>query len=98
MKLFRLGFAGLCCVPVVLALTSGEGRAWNAEAHMIIALVADRLLEAQESPAQKKIGDLLAGDKSTPGPERTSPARPPGRMRWLKRARRGASRPPSGTM
>ena len=31
---------------------------------MIIALVADRLLEAQESPAQKKIADLLEGDKS----------------------------------
>src|ERR1700757_3410497 len=64
MKLFRFSFAGLCCVPVVLALTPVEVRAWNAEAHMIIALVADRLLQAQESPAQKKIAELLAGDKS----------------------------------
>jgi len=64
MRLFRFGFAGLCLMPAVLALTPGEGRAWNTEAHMIIALVADRLLEAQESPAQKKIADLLAGDKS----------------------------------
>ena len=64
MNPFRFAVTGLCLVPAVLALTPGEGRAWNAEAHMIIALVADRLLEAQESPAQKKIADLLAGDKS----------------------------------
>jgi hypothetical protein len=64
MNPFRFGFTALCLVPTVLALTPAEGRAWDAEAHMIIALVADRLLEAQESPAQKKIAELLAGDKS----------------------------------
>jgi hypothetical protein len=31
---------------------------------MIVALVADRLLQAQESPAQKKLAELLASDKS----------------------------------
>jgi S1/P1 Nuclease len=64
MKAFRFRFTALCLVPTVLALTPAEGRAWNAQAHVIIALVADRLLEAQESPAQKKIAELLAGDKS----------------------------------
>ena len=64
MNPFRFAVTGLCLVPAVLALTPGEGRAWNAEAHMIIALVADRLLEAQESPAQKKIAELFATDKA----------------------------------
>jgi S1/P1 Nuclease len=61
---FRFGSTLLWLVPTVLALTPAEGRAWSAEGHMIVALVADRLLQAQESPAQRKIAELLAGDKS----------------------------------
>jgi hypothetical protein len=57
-------FATLCLVPAVLLLTPAESRAWNAEGHMIVALVADRLLQAQESPTQKKLAELLASDKS----------------------------------
>ena len=64
MNLFRSGLAILCLVPTVLVLTPAESWAWSAEGHMIIAFVADRLLEAQESPAQKKIAELLGGDKS----------------------------------
>jgi hypothetical protein len=64
MSPFRFGFTVLWLVPTVLALTCEQGRAWNAEGHMIVALVADRLLQAQESPAQGKIAELLAGDKS----------------------------------
>ncbi|MBV8091422.1 MAG: hypothetical protein JO139_17970, partial [Alphaproteobacteria bacterium] len=64
MSLFRFGFMVLWLMPTVLALTYEEGRAWNAEGHMIVALVADRLLQAQESPAQGKVTELLAGDKS----------------------------------
>ncbi len=64
MNPFRFGFAVFCMVPAVLALTPAESRAWSAEGHMIVALVADRLLQAQESPAQKKIAELLVGDKS----------------------------------
>jgi S1/P1 Nuclease len=64
MSPFRFGFVVLWLMLTVLALTSAEGRAWNAEGHMIVALVADRLLQAQESPAQRKIAEQLAGDKS----------------------------------
>lgn len=64
MSPFRFRFMVLWLMPTMLALTSEEGRAWNAEGHMIVALVADRLLQAQESPAQRKIAELLAGDKS----------------------------------
>jgi hypothetical protein len=60
----RLTVATLCLVPIVLLSTTAESRAWSAEAHMIVALVAERLLETQEAPAQKKIAELLAGDKS----------------------------------
>jgi hypothetical protein len=38
--------------------------AWGAGAHRIIALVADRLLEAQSSATQKKIAGILATDQS----------------------------------
>jgi S1/P1 Nuclease len=64
MNSFRFGFVLVSLVLSVLALTPAEGRAWNAEGHMIVALVADRLLQAQESPAQRKVAELLAGDKS----------------------------------
>jgi len=45
-------------------LAPAESRAWDAEGHMIVALVADRLLQTQESPEQKKLAELLASDKS----------------------------------
>ena len=51
-------------MPTVLLLTPAESRAWGTEGHMIVALVADRLLQTQESPAQKKLAELLATDKS----------------------------------
>src|SRR6516164_11186803 len=57
-------FAGLCLSATVLLLTPVEGRAWSAEGHMIVALVADRLLQTQESPVQQKLAELLASDKS----------------------------------
>ena len=58
------GFVSFCLAAIVFVLTPAEGRAWNDEGHMIVALVADRLLEAQEGPAQKKLAELLATDKS----------------------------------
>jgi hypothetical protein len=57
-------FAALLLAPIVLVLTPVESRAWSAEGHMIVALVADRLLQAQESPMQGKLAELLASDKS----------------------------------
>jgi S1/P1 Nuclease len=58
------GFVSFCLAAMVLVLTPAEGQAWNDEGHMIVALVADRLLQAQEGPAQKKLAELLATDKS----------------------------------
>lgn len=57
-------FASLCLAATVLLLTPAESRAWSAEGHMIVALVADRLLQTQESPTQGKLAELLASDKS----------------------------------
>ena len=57
-------FASLCLAASVLLLTPAKGRAWSAEGHMIVALVADRLLQTQESPTQRKLAELLASDKS----------------------------------
>jgi len=57
-------FARLCVAATVLMLAPAESRAWDAEGHMIVALVADRLLQTQESPEQKKLAELLASDKS----------------------------------
>jgi len=60
----RFCFASLCLVPIVLLLTRAESRGWGAEGHMIVALVADRLMQAQDGAAQKKVAELLATDKS----------------------------------
>src|SRR6516162_3470591 len=60
----RCSFASLCLAAMVCLLTPVETRAWSAEGHMIIGLVADRLLQAQETPAHNKLAELLAGDKS----------------------------------
>jgi len=49
--------AALLCVPA-------ESWAWGGEGHRIIALVADRLLQIQDPPVQKKIAGILATDKS----------------------------------
>jgi S1/P1 Nuclease len=60
----RFGGTVLCLVMTFVFLVPAECRAWGAEAHMIVALVADRLLQAQEAAAARKIPELLAGDKS----------------------------------
>lgn len=57
-------FASLCLAAIVLLLTPAKSRAWSAEGHTIVALVADRLLQAQESPTPRKLAELLASDKS----------------------------------
>jgi hypothetical protein len=54
----------LCLVPSIVALMPSESRAWGAEGHMIVALVADRLLQAGDAAAHKKLVELLATDKS----------------------------------
>ena len=57
-------FATLCLAPAVFFLTPAESQAWSGEGHMIVALVADRVLQAQDEPTGKKLADLLASDKS----------------------------------
>jgi hypothetical protein len=52
-----LSFAAFLCRP-------SESWAWGGEAHRIVALVAERLLQIQDSPAQNKIAEILATDKS----------------------------------
>src|SRR2546426_12803291 len=60
----RSRLAMVCLVPTILFLTTEESRGWSAEGHMIVALVADRLLQAQDASAHKKLAELLATDKS----------------------------------
>jgi S1/P1 Nuclease len=60
----RVRLALLYLAPTIVLLTAAEARAWSTEAHMIVALVADRLLQAQEGPAKTKVAELLASDKS----------------------------------
>src|SRR5437660_3882941 len=64
MHLPRSRLAMFCLVPTILFLTIGESRGWSAEGHMIVALVADRLLQARDAAAHKKLAELLATDKS----------------------------------
>jgi S1/P1 Nuclease len=64
MNASRFCFATLCLAPIVLLLTPAESRGWNAEGQMIVALVADRLMQAQDGAAQKKVAEVLATDKS----------------------------------
>ncbi|MGC2202459.1 MAG: S1/P1 nuclease [Stellaceae bacterium] len=54
---FCLSLAILLCRPA-------DSWAWGSEGHRIIALVADRLLRAQDPSVQKKIAEILATDKS----------------------------------
>src|SRR6266481_6834289 len=60
----RSRLAMFCLVPTIFFLTTEESRGWNAEGHMIVAMVADRLLQAEGGAAQKKVAELLATDKS----------------------------------
>jgi hypothetical protein len=64
MSQFRVCFALFCSIPTVLLFEPAEARAWSAEGHMIVALVAERLLQAQEGAAKTKVAELLASDKS----------------------------------
>ena len=65
MNTFRFCAVTFCLVPTVLALTPTESRGWGAEGHIVVALVADRLLvQGQHGVAQKKLAELLASDKS----------------------------------
>jgi hypothetical protein len=64
MTCLRLCRAILCLVPVALFGQPQQGWAWGGEAHEIIALLADRLLETGDPAVAKKIADSFAADKS----------------------------------
>jgi len=60
----RLCSAFLCLVPATLLYQPAPAWAWGAAAHKIIALLADRLLQTGDPPAQTKMAEILAADKS----------------------------------
>ncbi len=63
MKPFRCAAALACLAQAALLLTPRPGWAWGTEGNMIVALVADRLLQAQDPAAHKKLAQILATDK-----------------------------------
>ena len=60
MSQFRLCSTILCLVPAVLFWEPSQSWAWGGEAHEIIALVADRLLDTADPPVEKNIAEILA--------------------------------------
>ena len=64
MTRFRLYSTILCLMPAALLWEPSKCWAWGNEAHEIIALLADRLLETGDPPVEKKIAEILAADKS----------------------------------
>ncbi len=60
MKPLRLCLAIVCAAAV---LAPPAAWAWGSEGNMIVALVADRLLQQQGPATQKKVAALLATDK-----------------------------------
>jgi hypothetical protein len=62
-------FTRSCHIMFVMStalLYPTPGWAWGGEGHRIIALVAERILEAQYPSAQKRVKEILATDKSNP--------------------------------
>jgi hypothetical protein len=51
-------------MPAALLSEPSKCWAWGSEAHAIIALLADRLLETGDPAVEKKIAEILAADKS----------------------------------
>jgi hypothetical protein len=64
MTRFRLYSTILCLMPAALLWEPSNCWAWGSEAHEIIALLADRLLETADPPVEKKIAEILTADKS----------------------------------
>jgi len=64
MTFSRLCRTVLCLVSAVLVHQPRESWAWGVQAHKIIALLADRLLQTGDPPIEKKLTEILAADKS----------------------------------
>jgi hypothetical protein len=63
MILSRLCHA-ILLLPAALLCHPAESWAWGGDGHRIVALVADRLLQAQDPKTQQKVAGILATDKS----------------------------------
>ena len=62
-------FTRSCHIMFVMStalLYPTPGWAWGGEGHRIIALVAERILQAQDPSAQKRVKEILATDTSNP--------------------------------
>ena len=64
MTRFRLCSTILCLVPAALFCQPRQSWAWGGEAHEIIALLTDRLLQTADPAVEQKIAEILAADKS----------------------------------
>jgi hypothetical protein len=64
MSFSRLCAPLFCVLAVVFLCRPTESFAWGPEAHRTIALLSDRLLQAQSPAVQNKILDILSTDKS----------------------------------
>src|SRR5262249_5147017 len=64
MRLFCSCLAVTFLAPIVLMAAPSEAGAWGDEGQQLSGLLADRLLEAGDPAVQKKVGDILATDKS----------------------------------
>src|SRR5271169_3228670 len=63
MKPFRLCFAFICLTQIFVITAPQAAKAWGTEGDRIVALVADRLLQAHDPAVQKKVAAILATDK-----------------------------------
>jgi hypothetical protein len=64
MKRFRLFCWVFSLAPIMLICHPSESRAWDAEAHKIIALLGERLLQTGDPATASKVAEILATDKS----------------------------------
>lgn len=63
MKPAHLCFTLICLAQVLAIMAPREAKAWGPEGNRIVALVADRLLQAHDPAVQKKVAAILATDK-----------------------------------
>src|ERR1700759_3908109 len=64
MTRFRLCTTIFCSALAALLCKPAQSWAWGGEAHQIIALLADRLLQTGDPPIEKRISEILAADQS----------------------------------
>jgi hypothetical protein len=63
MKPAHFCFTLVCLAQIFAIMAPGEAKAWGPEGDRIVALVADRLLQAHDPAVQKRVVAILATDK-----------------------------------